>query len=76
MILLLTKYISCDSVSGSLEKKILKPPPSLSQLRLKTPEAWQIWTPGAWMAGFMKGTTRHCSNINLYLRTLKTHHPD
>ena len=23
------------------------------------PGAWSIWTPGAWLAGLMKGTTKH-----------------
>ena len=22
--------------------------------------AWPVWTPGAWLAGFMQGTTKHC----------------
>ena len=22
--------------------------------------AWPIWTPGAWLAGFIKGITKHC----------------
>ena len=21
---------------------------------------WPIWTPGAWLAGFLKGITNHC----------------
>ena len=24
------------------------------------PWAWPIWTPGAWLAGFIKGITKHC----------------
>ena len=28
-------------------------------------EAWPIWIPGAWLAGFIKGTTRHCYTQNI-----------
>ena len=24
------------------------------------PWSWPIWTPGAWLAGFIKGITTHC----------------
>ena len=27
---------------------------------IDTPGAWSIWTQGAWLAGFMKGTTKYC----------------
>ena len=26
---------------------------------------WAIWTLGAWLAGFMKGTTKHCYILNM-----------
>ena len=29
------------------------------------PRAWPVWTPGAWLAGFIKRTTRHCYTQNL-----------
>ena len=31
-----------------------------------TPGAWPIWTPGAWLAGFMYGTTKHCYIQNMW----------
>ena len=30
-----------------------------------TPWAWPIWTPGAWLAGFVKGITKHCYTQNI-----------
>ena len=30
-----------------------------------TPGAGPVWTPGAWLAGFMKRTTRHCYTQNM-----------
>ena len=30
-----------------------------------TPRVWPIWTPGTWLAGFIKGTTRHCYTQNI-----------
>ena len=27
--------------------------------------AWPIWTPGAWLAGFIKGITKHCYTQNI-----------
>ena len=29
------------------------------------PGAWSIWTPGTWLAGLMKGTTKHCYIQNI-----------
>ena len=29
------------------------------------PEAWPIWTPGAWLAAFIKGITKHCYTQNI-----------
>ena len=29
------------------------------------PGAWPIWTPVAWLAGFIKGTTKHCYTQNI-----------
>ena len=29
------------------------------------PWAWSIWTPGAWLAGFIKGITKHCCTQNI-----------
>ena len=26
---------------------------------------WPIWTPGAWLAGFLKGITKHCYTQNI-----------
>ena len=30
-----------------------------------TPGAGPVWTPGAWLAGFIKRTTRHCYTQNM-----------
>ena len=30
-----------------------------------TPWAWPLKTPGAWLAGFMKGITNHCYTQNI-----------
>ena len=32
---------------------------------IDAPGAWSIWTPGAWLAGFMKGTIKHCYIQNI-----------
>ena len=29
------------------------------------PGAWPVWTPGAWLAGFIKRTTIHCYTQNM-----------
>ena len=29
------------------------------------PGAWSIWTPGIWLAGLMKGTTKYCYIQNI-----------
>ena len=29
------------------------------------PGAWPIWAPGTWLAGFMKGITKHCYTQNI-----------
>ena len=29
------------------------------------PGAWPIWTTGAWLAGFIKGITKHCCTQNI-----------
>ena len=29
------------------------------------PSAWPIWTEGAWLAGFIKGITKHCYTQNI-----------
>ena len=29
------------------------------------PGAWSLWTPGTWLAGLMKGTTKHCYIQNI-----------
>ena len=31
-----------------------------------TTRAWPVWAPGAWLAGFMKGTTKHCYILNMF----------
>ena len=31
---------------------------------IHAPGAWPIYTRGAWLAGFIKGTTRHCYTQN------------
>ena len=33
--------------------------------RHDAPRAGPVWTPGAWLAGFMKRTTRHCYTKNM-----------
>ena len=37
----------------------------VSLWRPMTPEAWPTWTPGTWLAGFMKGTTKRCYILNI-----------
>ena len=32
---------------------------------IDTHRAWSIWTTGAWLAGFKKGTTKHCYIQNI-----------
>ena len=39
--------------------------PYLSLCRPMTPGAWPTWTPGARLAGFIKGTTKHCYILNI-----------
>ena len=29
------------------------------------PGAWPIWAPGTWLAGFIKGFTKHCFIQNI-----------
>ena len=29
------------------------------------PGVWPIWTLGSWLAGFMKGVTKHCLTQNI-----------
>ena len=29
------------------------------------PCVWPIWTPGVWLAGFIKGITKHCYTQNI-----------
>ena len=29
------------------------------------PRVWPIWVPGTWLAGFMKGITKHCNTQNI-----------
>ena len=29
------------------------------------PGAWPIWAPGTWLAGFIKGLTKHCFTQNI-----------
>ena len=48
-----------------LEKKIFSII-SLQQILMPPgARAWSLWTPGAWLAGFMKGTTKHCYIQNI-----------
>ena len=35
--------------------------------RYRRPRAWPIWTPGAWLPGFIKGTTSHCYTQNMII---------
>ena len=30
------------------------------------PGAWSMWTPGTWLTGFMKGTTKHSYIQSMY----------
>ena len=32
---------------------------------IDAPGAWPLWTPGAWLAGFLKGTTKHGYTQNM-----------
>ena len=31
----------------------------------EAPGEWPVWTPGAWLAGFVKGITNHCYIQNI-----------
>ena len=41
------------------EKKIFLSFSHYKSMGENDPGAWSVWTPGAWMAGFMKETTKH-----------------
>ena len=47
----------------ALEKKILSHYKSMADI--DAPGVWSTWAPGAWLAGFMKGTTKHCYIQNI-----------
>ena len=56
------KYISCGPLG--FREDVL----SFSHYKsmgVNDPVEWPIWIPGAWQAGYMQGTTKHCHILNI-----------
>ena len=48
-----------------VSEKIFYVFPIIILWRPMTPGAWPTWTPGSWLAVFMKGTTKRCYVLNI-----------
>ena len=62
--LLQTKYLSSEPY-GFREEDFFMFFPIISLWELMSPRTWPIWTPGAWLAGFMQLTTYYCYVLNI-----------
>ena len=59
-----TQNIKALGLMVSEKKIFLRFFPFISLWRPMTPGAWPTWTPGASLAGFIKGTTKCCYILN------------
>ena len=64
--MLLTKYES-SGPCGFGEEDFFYVFPIVCLWELMTPGAGPFLTPGAWLAGFIKRTTKHCYTQNMFL---------